>query len=118
MIKWLGDNITKQIPEDEKFSLTSQIRRAAVSIPSNIAEGCARTSDKEILRFIDIALGSSAELETQLIISEKLNYLDPQNILEKLDKINVLMYGLKKYILKKSWSLDHQITWSQKKRRK
>ncbi len=95
-------NITKQIPEDEKFSLTSQIRRAAVSIPSNIAEGCARTSDKEILRFIDIALGSSAELETQLIISEKLNYLDPQNILEKLDKINALMYGLKKYILKKS----------------
>ncbi len=65
-------------------------------------KNCARTSDKEILRFIDIALGSSAELETQLIISEKLNYLDPQNILEKLDKINALMYGLKKYILKKS----------------
>ena len=64
--------LTKIFPEDEKFGLVSQIRRAAVSIPSNIAEGAARNSDKEIQRFLDISLGSIAELETQLIIAENL----------------------------------------------
>jgi len=57
-----------QLPDNEKFGLTSQIRRATVSIPSNVAEGCSRKSDKEFVRFLEIALGSAFELETQLLI--------------------------------------------------
>ena len=93
--------ITKSFPENEKFALTNQICRAAVSIPSNIAEGCGRGTDKDTLRFLDIALGSSAELETQLLIAETLNYANMQEILANLDKINALIYGLKKYLKNK-----------------
>lgn len=60
--------ITQQFPKDELYGLTNQIRRSAVSIPSNIAEGCARQTPKETAQFLHISLGSVAELETQLII--------------------------------------------------
>lgn len=63
--------ITKQLPSEEKFGLFSQSRRAAVSIPSNIAEGAGRSSTKEFKRFLDIANGSLSELETQLVLMEK-----------------------------------------------
>ncbi|MCD6234981.1 MAG: four helix bundle protein [Candidatus Marinimicrobia bacterium] len=66
---------TETFPDDERFGLISQIRRAAISIPSNIAEGAARQTNKENLYFLYVALGSITELETQLIIAEKLNYL-------------------------------------------
>lgn len=66
--------ITKSFPANEQFGLTSQMRRTAVSIPSNIAEGCGRNSNKELTHFLYIALGSAAELETQLIISHDLNF--------------------------------------------
>jgi four helix bundle protein len=65
----------RSFPSVEKFGLVSQINRAAVSIPSNIAEGAGRNSDKEFLHFLSIAQASSYELETQLIISKNLNYL-------------------------------------------
>ena len=71
--------LTQSYPKEEVFGLTSQIRRCAVSIPSNIAEGCARRSDKELIQFLHIALGSAAELETQLIISKELSYLTDEN---------------------------------------
>lgn len=61
-------NFTKVFPSSEKFGLTSQITRAAVSIPSNIAEGSSRKSDKDYYKFIEISLGSSFELETQLLM--------------------------------------------------
>lgn len=67
--------ITNQFPKDEQFNLTNQLRRAAVSVPSNISEGSSRKSDKDFNRFLHISLGSLFELETQLILSEKLGYI-------------------------------------------
>ncbi len=66
--------ITAAFPQNEKFGLVSQINRAGVSIPSNIAEGSSRSSQKEYKHFIEISLGSSFELETQLLIAKELNY--------------------------------------------
>jgi len=65
--------ITETFPVNERFGLISQINRAAVSVPSNIAEGSSRKSEKDYFRFIEISLGSAFELETQIIIAEKLN---------------------------------------------
>ena len=95
-------NITQTFPEDEKFGIVSQIRRAAVSIPSNIAEGAARNSDKEMLRFIDVSLGSLAELETQMIISENLKYTICKDVYEKINSTAALLNGLKKYLKAKT----------------
>lgn len=90
--------ITKTFPEYEQFGLSSQMRRCAISIPSNIAEGCARQSDKESYRFINIAIGSVAELETQLIIAQRLGYIqDIEYMLVKIKKINALVIGLKRF---------------------
>ena len=68
-------HLTRKLPREEIFGLSSQLQRAAVSIPSNIAEGHARGTNKEFNRFLFISLGSVAELETQLTISGKLRYL-------------------------------------------
>ncbi len=94
-------SITKDFPSSEQFGLVSQMRRAAVSIPSNLAEGSARFSDKDSTRFIDISLGSLAELETQIIIAKELNFIkENQALLEKIKKVNALLIGLKKYLNK------------------
>lgn len=66
--------LTGGFPKEEKYGMTSQITRAAVSIPSNIAEGSSRASEKEYSRFMEISLGSSFELETQLLIAQSVNY--------------------------------------------
>jgi len=78
---------TNSFPQSEQFGLTSQMRRAAVSIPSNIAEGCGRNSNNELIHFLYIVLGSAAELETQIIISNELNFLDNEKS-EKLLNLN------------------------------
>ncbi len=71
--------LTELFPKEEKYGLTSQIQRCSVSIPSNIAEGSGRVSSKEFQHFISIALGSSFELETQVILAYKFNYIsEPQ----------------------------------------
>ena len=67
---------TKEFPPEERFGLTSQIRRSAVSLPSNIAEGHGRNSTKEYIQFLNISMGSMNELETQLEISKNLTYMD------------------------------------------
>jgi len=73
--------VTKNFPKEEIYGLTSQIRRCAVSIPSNIAEGKGRNSDKDFIRFLQIALGSIYELQTQLELAFELSYIDNINSL-------------------------------------
>ena len=95
-------DITKQFPKEEMFGIVNQMRRSAVSVPSNIAEGCARYSDKDTLRFIDIAFGSIAELETQLIIAEQLGYCESNELLDDIDKIEKLLSGLRRHLKNKT----------------
>lgn len=95
--------LTEKFPAKEQFGLVSQIRRAAVSIPSNIAEGSARSSHKDAIRFVDIALGSLSELETQLIIAKELVFVDSvQQELDLLKQVNALAMGLRKYYIERS----------------
>ena len=68
--------VTAGFPTEERYGLTSQLRRAALSIPTNIAEGCGRNSDAELARFAEIAMGSSSEVEYLLLLSRDLNYLN------------------------------------------
>lgn len=91
--------VTSTFPREEMFGLTSQMRRAAVSIPSNIAEGAGRCGSKEFAHFLDIARGSLAELDTQLEIAQMLNYLplDPM-IVQQINRVGALLTGLKKSI--------------------
>lgn len=81
-------SLIAKFPKEEKFNLSSQISRAAVSIPSNIAEGCSRKSPKEFSRFLEIALGSTFELETQLLISEAADYGDKEIRIQLLKDID------------------------------
>lgn len=67
--------LTQSFPAEERFALTSQIQRAAVSIPSNIAEGAGRTTQKELVHFLSFSLGSAYELETELLLAESLGYI-------------------------------------------
>lgn len=88
---------TKTFPKDELYGLSSQMRRAAVSIPSNIAEGAGRKSKKEFYHFLYVALGSLAELETQLLIAKNLGYIpdfDSGIIIEIRKMLNGLLYKL------------------------
>jgi four helix bundle protein len=80
--------LVKFFPREETYALSDQIRRAVVSVPSNIAEGSNRNTDKEFIQFLYIALGSACEVETQLIIALRLGYL--QEIQQELDKITKL----------------------------
>jgi four helix bundle protein len=94
---------TSSFPSEEKFGLTSQMRRSAVSIPSNIAEGAARNSTKEFINFLHISQGSVAELETQIIISKNLQFLDSQMeelLLKELDEISKMIIGLQRSLRK------------------
>jgi four helix bundle protein len=74
--------LTKSFPKEEKFGLCSQVERAVVSIPSNIAEGSAKSSNKDFARFLEISLGSSFELESELLIARNLNYLNEENYIQ------------------------------------
>ena len=89
--------ITNSFPADEKYGLVSQMRRSAVSVPSNIAEGFMRRHNKEYKQFLYIALGSLAELETQIIISKELNFITTGHCtssLSAIDELNKMTTGL------------------------
>lgn len=83
-------NLSKKFPKDETYGLTSQIRRAVVSIASNIAEGHSRNSTREYIQFISIAIGSLAEVETQLLLAIRLGYLTENSTKTTLQNINKL----------------------------
>jgi four helix bundle protein len=89
--------ITKQFPREERFALVDQMRRAAVSIPSNIAEGRSRGTAKDFSHFLRTALGSAAELETQLIISHKLTYCtaaDYEKVSSLLSEVRRMLHAI------------------------
>jgi four helix bundle protein len=96
--------ITQKFPKEEKYDLVSQIRRSAVSIPSNIAEGSGRESKKEFVRFLNISISSAFELETQIIISNDLGFVEEQEynlVIEEINVIQKMIFGFKKSIEKK-----------------
>ncbi len=90
--------MTAEYPKEEIYGLTNQMRRASVSIPSNISEGAARSSKKEFIQFLYVALGSLAELETQAIISEKLGYLKNDELMELIEKQRRKQLNFIKYL--------------------
>lgn len=91
--------VTQSFPRDERFGLISQMRRAAVSIPSNLAEGSARNTKKEMAQFVGVAKGSLSELETQMLISSELGYLAPQHdLFAQLERVAQLLSGLHRSI--------------------
>jgi four helix bundle protein len=102
--------LSSSLPAEERYGLVSQLRRAAVSIPSNIAEGHARESTKEFIRFIAIARGSLAEVETQIDLIGRLKMLEQADltpVLDCCDELGRILRGLKKSLNSKITSRQH-----------
>ena len=92
-------DLIKKLPKEELFALSDQIRRAAISIPSNIAEGQGRNSSKEFIHFLSIAKGSKAELETQLLLCVRINYLKELEIekaMSLVEEVGKMLHSLQK----------------------
>ncbi len=105
-IEWVEAiyNVSKNFPQDERFGLTSQVRRAAVSVATNIAEGAERTSTGEFLQFLGIARGSLAEVETLLILAERLGFLRTEQrdtLLAQASEIGKMLVGLQRSLRSK-----------------
>jgi four helix bundle protein len=87
-------SLTSRFPKGELYGLTSQMRRSAVSIPSNIAEGAAKHSRKEFIQFLHVASGSVAELETQLVLASRMGFLPTNTALAQIEEIRKMLLGL------------------------
>ena len=98
---------TAEFPKSETYGLSAQMRRAAVSIPSNIAEGQARSSSKEFLHFLSIALGSLAELETQIELANRLGYMEAEAALAQTDLLGKKLHCLRTSIRNRVPSTSH-----------
>jgi len=98
---------TKEFPKEEVYGITSQLRRAIVSIPTNIAEGCCRGSDKDFAKFVQIAIGSASESEYLILLSNELGYIEKdvsEQLIEKVCEIKMMLTSLIKNLHK---STDH-----------
>lgn len=93
--------ITSDFPKEEVYGLTAQIRRAAISVPSNIAEGAARNFRKEFLQFLYISLGSLVEIETHFVIAERLGYVKADELFEDIEKLRRKLLNFIKHIKEK-----------------
>lgn len=94
-------SLTGQFPKEEQFGLVSQTRRASVSVASNIAEGAARSSRKEYIQFLYVALGSLSELETQLLLAKRLKLFTNTEVLNRIEQVRQLLLGLLRYLKRK-----------------
>jgi four helix bundle protein len=90
--------LTRNFPKEEQFGLTNQIRRSALSIPSNIAEGAARNSKKEFIQVIYVALGSLSEIETQLLLAKQLTFMGEVSIFDDVESIRKMLLGLIRFL--------------------
>jgi four helix bundle protein len=100
--------LTRDFPKEETYGLVSQIRRAAVSIPSNLAEGAARNSNKEFIQYLYVSLGSLAELETQLLLSRDLGYAQSEEINGRVERVRRLLLGLIRHLKSKEGRVKGQ----------
>ncbi len=97
--------ITRNFPKEDLFGLAGQLRRAAVSIPSNIAEGAARQTTKEFIQFLHVALGSQQEVDTQLLVAKNLGFIgvkEYEELIVRIAKIGKMLNGLIKYLKEKT----------------
>lgn len=89
---------TDVFPDEEKFGLINQMRRASVSISANIAEGCSRRSNKDLYRFLEIALGSAYELESHLLLAYDLKFINEESQIELSERINSIVKMMSKFM--------------------
>ena len=87
-------HVTAHFPKEDLYGLTQQARRSAVSVASNIAEGAARNSRKEFVQFLHVSLGSAAELETQMLLAERLGFLTEESIHHHVGQVRKMLVGL------------------------
>lgn len=97
-----GYKVAAGFLKEDIYGLTAQMRRSAVSVPSNLSEGAARKSDKELNNFLSISLGSLAELETQLLIASRLGYANVEVVPDRVNRVRALILGLRNHVRRKS----------------
>lgn len=95
-------SLTADFPQKEQYGIVPQVRRSVISIPSNIAEGAARNSNKEFIQFLYIALGSTAELETQILLSKRLGFLKDDSIMFSIEDVRKMLLGLIRFLKRKT----------------
>lgn len=102
--------LLKKFPKEEQYALCDQLRRAVISVPSNVAEGSGRRSSKEQVHFLEIAYGSLCEVDCQLDIAHELGYItdaESEKVIEQLQKISAIISGLRNYHLENSKNTNH-----------
>jgi four helix bundle protein len=95
--------LTAKFPKEEKYGFVSQIRRSAISIPSNIAEGASRNSNKEFMQFLYVAMGSLSEIETQVLLATRLKLINEPALFDNIESIRKMLLGLIKFLKRKKY---------------